>query len=60
MSLAPAVLSVLPALIFVTLRTAKAVGPTSGLVDDLRRQMIAAHPAPVATIPISYTKGRRS
>lgn len=29
MSLAPAVLSVLPALIFVTLRTAKAVGPTS-------------------------------
>lgn len=29
MSLAPAVLSVLPALIFVTLRTAEAVGPTS-------------------------------
>src|SRR4029453_10013979 len=23
----------------------------SGLVDDLRRQMTAAHPAPVATIP---------
>lgn len=32
----------------------------SGLVDDLRRQMTAAHPAPVATIPIPYTKGRRS
>ena len=31
----------------------------SGLVDDLRRQM-SAHPAPVATIPIPYTKGRRS
>jgi len=32
----------------------------SGLVDHLRRQMTAAHPAPVATIPIPYTKGRRS
>ena len=29
MSLAPAVLAVLPALIFLALRTAKAVGPTS-------------------------------
>ena len=32
----------------------------SGLVDDLRLQMTAAHPAPVATIPNPYTKGRRS
>jgi hypothetical protein len=31
----------------------------SGL-DDLRRQMTAAHPAPVETIPIPYTKGRPS
>jgi hypothetical protein len=36
--------------------------PTSPgwLVDHRRRQMTAAHPAPVATIPIPYTKGRRS
>jgi hypothetical protein len=31
-----------------------------GLVDHLRRQMTAGYPAPVATIPIPYTKGRRS
>lgn len=39
---------------------ASAMTDLSGLVDDLRLQMTAAHPAPVATIPIPYTKGRRS
>jgi flavoprotein hydroxylase len=39
---------------------ASAMTDLSGLVDHLRRQMTAAHPAPVATIPIPYTKGRRS
>ena len=32
---------------------------SSFVSDHLRRQM-SAHPAPVATIPIPYTKGRRS
>ena len=40
--------------------TASAMTDLSGLVDDLRRQITAAHPALVATTPIPYTKGRLS
>lgn len=39
---------------------ASAMIELSGLVDDLRLQMTAEHPAPVASTPTHRTEGRPS